>query len=150
MADHLVRIAESIKAEEVKIEFVALAVRCSALAQQVESWLEQDLEGQVYWLEVAGLQKPRVTLASAPIDIGPILRKHLYDKVPTVVLTSATLSAGGTIILVDNLLEAPLAPALSEVTLVSTVPSAMTELLRMMALPPSIKVVALAGEPSLP
>jgi len=37
----------------------------------------------------------RVDLASAPIDVGPALREQLYDKVPTVILTSATLSVGG-------------------------------------------------------
>src|SRR5262249_11337948 len=34
-------------------------------------------------------------LASAPIEVGPALRQQLYDQVPTVVLTSATLSTGG-------------------------------------------------------
>jgi ATP-dependent DNA helicase DinG len=36
-----------------------------------------------------------VSLASAPIEVGPALKQQLYDKVPTVVLTSATLSTGG-------------------------------------------------------
>jgi ATP-dependent DNA helicase DinG len=36
-----------------------------------------------------------VALASAPIEVGPALKEQLYDKVPAVVLTSATLSAGG-------------------------------------------------------
>src|SRR5205823_3207123 len=30
-----------------------------------------------------------------PIEVGPALKQQLYDKVPTVVLTSATLSVGG-------------------------------------------------------
>jgi ATP-dependent DNA helicase DinG len=34
-------------------------------------------------------------LASAPIEVGPALQEQLYSKVPTVVMTSATLSAGG-------------------------------------------------------
>jgi ATP-dependent DNA helicase DinG len=37
----------------------------------------------------------RIDLVSAPIDVGPALRELLYEKVPTVVMTSATLSAGG-------------------------------------------------------
>ena len=32
--------------------------------------------------------------SSFSIDIGPVLRDHLFEKVPTVVLTSATLSIG--------------------------------------------------------
>ena len=38
----------------------------------------------------------RIELAAAPIDVGPILREWLFDKTPTVVLTSATLSIGHT------------------------------------------------------
>src|SRR5262249_29802750 len=34
-------------------------------------------------------------LCSAPIEVGPVLQEMLYSKVPTVILTSATLSAGG-------------------------------------------------------
>jgi ATP-dependent DNA helicase DinG len=37
----------------------------------------------------------RIELASAPIEVGPALEEHLYSKVPTVVMTSATLSVGG-------------------------------------------------------
>src|SRR5207248_5421924 len=66
-----------------------------ALAREVRQWLGQELEGQVYWVETSGEQGQRLTLASAPIDVGPALREHLFGKVPTVVLTSATLSAGG-------------------------------------------------------
>jgi ATP-dependent DNA helicase DinG len=52
----------------------------------------QALERQVYWLEMRGERMPRITMASAPIEVGPALKMQLYDKVPTVVLTSATLS----------------------------------------------------------
>jgi ATP-dependent DNA helicase DinG len=49
----------------------------------------------VYWVEVRPGRVPRVTLASAPIDVGPELKRQLYEHVPTVILTSATLSAAG-------------------------------------------------------
>jgi len=49
----------------------------------------------VYWVEVSGERAQRLALASAPIDVGPALRRQLYQRVPTVVLTSATLSVGG-------------------------------------------------------
>ena len=35
-----------------------------------------------------------MTLSAAPIDIGPAMREQLFDKVPTVIMTSATLSVG--------------------------------------------------------
>jgi ATP-dependent DNA helicase DinG len=58
-------------------------------------WLGQELEGQVYWVEVTSGRTQRVQLASAPVEVGPALQQQLYSQVPTVILTSATLSAGG-------------------------------------------------------
>jgi ATP-dependent DNA helicase DinG len=86
------RVAEDLSDEE-KIELAAVADRCSALGDLVRQWLNQSLGNQVYWLETRS--SGRLSLASAPIDVGPALREHLYDKVPTVVMTSATLSTGG-------------------------------------------------------
>lgn len=59
----------------------------------------------------------------------------------------APLSCGGTVILVENVLHLPSDPAAQEVTLVNTVPSAMTELLRINGIPDSVATVNLAGEP---
>jgi amino acid adenylation domain-containing protein len=57
-----------------------------------------------------------------------------------------TLSVGGTIVLVQNALYLPSAEARNEVTLINTVPSAMAELVRMQAVPASVRTVNLAGE----
>ncbi len=95
LASALQQTAEQREAEEEKIELTAAADRCLSLALGLKQWLEQGLEGQVYWVEVSGERKQRVTLGSAPIEVGPALREQLFGKVPTVVLTSATLSVGG-------------------------------------------------------
>ncbi len=58
----------------------------------------------------------------------------------------APLSWGGTVILADNALALPELPARGEVTLINTVPSAMAELLRLGAVPASVRTVNLAGE----
>jgi ATP-dependent DNA helicase DinG len=81
--------------DEQQIEFTAVADRARGLALSVQQWLGQALEGQVYWVETTASRPDRVDLASAPIEVGPALQEQLYSKVPTVVLTSATLSAGG-------------------------------------------------------
>jgi amino acid adenylation domain-containing protein len=57
------------------------------------------------------------------------------------------LSWGGKIILAENALQLPKLAASWQVTLINTVPSAMAELIRMRGVPPSVKVVNLAGEP---
>jgi amino acid adenylation domain-containing protein/non-ribosomal peptide synthase protein (TIGR01720 family) len=61
-----------------------------------------------------------------------------------------TLSAGGAIVMAENALELPSLDAADEVTLVNTVPSAMTELVRIGGLPASVRTVNLAGEPLSP
>ncbi len=58
-----------------------------------------------------------------------------------------TLSLGGTVIVAENVLELPNIAARNRVTLVNTVPSAIDALLRQDALPASVRVVNLAGEP---
>jgi amino acid adenylation domain-containing protein/FkbH-like protein len=57
------------------------------------------------------------------------------------------LSWGGTVILAENALALPTLPARAEVTLINTVPSAIRELLRIKGVPPTVRIVNLAGEP---
>jgi amino acid adenylation domain-containing protein len=58
----------------------------------------------------------------------------------------ATLSAGGALALVDDLLAWPQHPAASRVTLVNTVPSVLAEHLRHQDFPPGLRTVNLGGE----
>jgi ATP-dependent DNA helicase DinG len=83
--------------DEQKIEFASVAERARKYADNLRAWLAQDLEGQVYWIDLSQTASghPRIELASAPIEVGPALKQQLYDRVPTVVLTSATLSVSG-------------------------------------------------------
>jgi amino acid adenylation domain-containing protein len=57
------------------------------------------------------------------------------------------LSRGGAIVLADDALALPRLPAAEEVTLINTVPSAMSELVRAGAVPRSVRTMNLAGEP---
>jgi ATP-dependent DNA helicase DinG len=87
--------ARALASEEEKIELTSASERCRGFADAVEQWLGQALDGQVYWIEMRGERQAKVALASAPVEVGPALKQQLYDKVPTVVMTSATLSVGG-------------------------------------------------------
>jgi len=71
--------------------------RLKAVAGEIELWRKQQMEGSVYWIEASTGRRGqlRTTLAAAPIDVGPALRSSLFDVVPTVVMTSATLAVGG-------------------------------------------------------
>jgi ATP-dependent DNA helicase DinG len=80
---------------EQRQDLVAASNRLKALAEAVETWRVQRMENSVYWIEMAWRRRfRRVTLSAAPIDVGPALREHLFDKTPTVVMTSATLATG--------------------------------------------------------
>jgi ATP-dependent DNA helicase DinG len=95
VASTLDRIGDRLESEEEKIEFDAASVRCTALATSLKQWLAQELPGQVYWVDVGGGSSRRIALASAPVEVGAALQEQLYRKVPSVILTSATLSIGG-------------------------------------------------------
>jgi non-ribosomal peptide synthetase component F len=57
------------------------------------------------------------------------------------------LTCGGTVILAENAIALPTLPARDQVTLINTVPSAMTALVNVDGVPSSVRVVNLAGEP---
>src|SRR5262245_7285355 len=95
LSSNLNRCADALGSEEERIELTSAAERCDAQAGAITQWLTQALADQVYWVETRGERQSRVVLASAPVEVGPALREHLYEKCPTVVMTSATLSAGG-------------------------------------------------------
>ena len=48
----------------------------------------------VRWLERRGRRQANVLAAAVPLDLAPVLKEALFDRVETVVLTSATLAAG--------------------------------------------------------
>ena len=52
----------------------------------------QSEKNYVYWLEKRG---KGMFLRASPIDVSTLLQEKLFDKLETVVLTSATLSTGG-------------------------------------------------------
>jgi amino acid adenylation domain-containing protein len=65
---------------------------------------------------------------------------------PSVLELFVPLSCGGKAIVVENVLHLPDAPAADEITFVSTVPSAMNELVDASGVPAPVKVIKLGGE----
>jgi ATP-dependent DNA helicase DinG len=95
LAKELQRAARDIDGESEKLDFTSAHERLMGLAGDVTHWVEQQTEGDVYWIEASTSRgRPKVALASAPIDVGPVLREHLFSKTKSVVLTSATLAIG--------------------------------------------------------
>lgn len=95
LASALDRIGKSVTDTEEQIELEAAASRCEALGLTLRDWLGQTRPDQVYWVEGPATRADKLVLQSAPIDVGPMLRELIFERVPTVILTSATLSLGG-------------------------------------------------------
>jgi len=75
------------------MELLAYADRADEQAGIVQLLVSQTAEDHAYWVtrrEARG--RPAVTLASAPINVAPIVRNLLFDEVNSAVLTSATLA----------------------------------------------------------
>ena len=66
-------------------------------AAELRATLEMVVEGRdrnfVFWWEQRGRG---LFLEASPIDVSPILRERLFEKVDSVILTSATLAVSGT------------------------------------------------------
>ncbi len=82
--------------DEDKLDFTSASERLGSLADLVDDWRLQRQAGSVYWIEATRNRRGRrrIGLSAAPLDVGPALREQLFEKIRTVVLTSATLSVG--------------------------------------------------------
>lgn len=74
-------------------ELNTLARRSAELRQALDFLLESRDRNFVFWWERRGRG---VFIEASPIDVSAILRERLFERVETVVLTSATLAVGGT------------------------------------------------------
>ncbi|MCA9061578.1 MAG: DEAD/DEAH box helicase [Planctomycetaceae bacterium] len=86
--------ADAKPSEADKVELNAAATRCGVLTDSLNSWIRQASEQSVFWLERSTGRQQRLSLMSAPVEVGPILADHLFNEVPSVILTSATLAVG--------------------------------------------------------
>ncbi|MCW5548341.1 MAG: ATP-dependent DNA helicase [Opitutaceae bacterium] len=71
--------------------------RLKGIQAGLTEWLMLGDQGHVYWAERTGRKQTIVTLRSAPIDVAPELRRHLFGCGTGVLCTSATLAMGGEI-----------------------------------------------------
>jgi ATP-dependent DNA helicase DinG len=93
LCTHLKMVTATTDNEDSQSEVKSLRNKGLELRDTIESFLKQSLEGQVYWAEIQGRRRVPM-LFSAPVDVGPILREVLFEEIPCVVMTSATLAVG--------------------------------------------------------
>ena len=90
----VVPLAERVENEATKQELQDLGRKVGEARLALEAFLEQELEEHVYWVEKSGWEGKSIALRAAPINVAEVLRKMLFERDETCVMTSATLGTG--------------------------------------------------------
>ncbi len=91
------RLADKLEDGREHDEILEQQQRIKGLQAGLTEWLTLGDKGHVYWAERSGRKQTIVSLRSAPIDVAPELRRHLFGCRTSVICTSATLAMGGSI-----------------------------------------------------
>ncbi len=102
LSDHLLELSKEVgrygaehSSANVRQDLKSAESRLQVLAESIRCWLQQSVPESVYWIEQSPSRSGlRIQLRSSPIEIASSLRSMLFQKVPSVILTSATLSTG--------------------------------------------------------
>lgn len=96
LTDKLAYLADNAKEASYYKDLTSASQRLETLGTNTQSWLEQSMPKQVYWLERTLTRRGdlRMEMHAAPIDISSRLREMLFQKTRSVIMTSATISIG--------------------------------------------------------
>jgi ATP-dependent DNA helicase DinG len=101
-------LAKQAKDEDERFELTRYVDKCTGLLADLEAFLPQTKQDYVYWVEASSPReigeaaisrgkkaREAVYLKSAPLNVGADVKRSLFDKFESVIMTSATLSSGG-------------------------------------------------------
>ncbi|MHC4332777.1 MAG: ATP-dependent DNA helicase [Planctomycetota bacterium] len=91
----LLSLAKETDDADEKLEMMRFVDQCESLVEDLDAFLMQKKAGHVYWIEADAEKQTYVRLKSAPVNVGDDVRRCLFDRYHSVILTSATLSAEG-------------------------------------------------------
>lgn len=104
----LTGLAKQAKDEDERFELTRYVDKCAGLLQDLEVFLPQTKQDYVYWVEVSSPReigeaaisrgknaREAIYLKSSPLNVGADVKRSLFDKFESVIMTSATLSSGG-------------------------------------------------------
>jgi ATP-dependent DNA helicase DinG len=80
--------------EGLQFQAAGIARRLAAAHGQLHAMIAEPKENAICWIEKPRHQMP-IILNAVPLDVGPMLQEHVFKKNRSVILTSATLRAGG-------------------------------------------------------
>ncbi len=95
LRSELAKLAKQTEDVDEQFEITRFVDRCEGLTSDFENFLLQKQADCVYWVEAGGGGRPTTRLRSAAVDVGPDVKRCLFDKYESMVLTSATLSTDG-------------------------------------------------------
>jgi ATP-dependent DNA helicase DinG len=88
---HLKAALATLQSQEEISELSAMAEKVSLLAEELDAIVSQKMPDAVYWMEAGGRAHRNVSLHAAPVNVAQGLRNHLFAKLPSVIMCSATL-----------------------------------------------------------
>ncbi|UCG46784.1 MAG: DEAD/DEAH box helicase [Phycisphaerales bacterium] len=94
LGSELSRVAKQTEDLDEKYEVTRFADQCGVLARELGEFFLQERRDHVYWVEVSPDKRAMVRLRSAALNVGCDVKRSLFDKYSSVILTSATLSSG--------------------------------------------------------
>lgn len=92
----LLKMADNSDDASQRQDLMSAGNRLESLCGDARAWVEQTDGDCVYWLERSLSRRGdiRMEMHAAPIDISTKMREMLFQKVPSVIMASATVSSG--------------------------------------------------------
>ncbi len=103
VADGLLKLAAALEdlaplglrdTDDLYAQLTGMARTLSEIRDRLGGFIGDPDPQTIYWAEIGPGQSP-ISVHAAPLHVGPLLQEHIFRKKETVILTSATLRAGG-------------------------------------------------------
>ncbi len=92
LQQEITKVAKQTENVDEQMEIMRFTDLCKFLNEDLHNFLNQEYIDHIYWLEADADRISNIGLKSAPINVGPDVKKCLFEKYDSVILTSATLS----------------------------------------------------------
>jgi ATP-dependent DNA helicase DinG len=89
------KLAKETEDEDEQFEYARSMDRLAETEAGLASFLTTADQRSIYWVETERNMRTKIALRSAPLNVGPYVKEHLFDKFESVIMTSATLSTDG-------------------------------------------------------
>ena len=89
------KLVDTEEGDERRTELKSLNQRLNDYRLGLHAFLDMTLPEHVYWFERQGQSLRQISLNAVPIEVAPLLRRHLFEQNFTVIITSATLAIRG-------------------------------------------------------